>query len=256
MYPDRGASGCRRRCARRARASGHGGGGPRRPRSWSRPSPCPCRRPRRHEACGKGRARRASQRVRTPAAAGPRCPRLAAPAADAQASAAAAPDAAAQSAGRRVAARHFESPAAGATVGDRRLGGGLAPALEPRVAPGGRGPRRPPGAIRAAGVLGGRVPLPARRRRRRARSKPRSAGGPEPRGAERRRPSVDAQVDALTDTLDDDDDDDDAAEASSPRDILARLRSEQPSASAEGSLAAPEPRADRQRNRSMRWRTS
>ena len=50
-------------------------------------------------------------------------------------------------------------------------------------------------------------------------------------------PSVDAQVDALADTLDDgDDDDDDAAEASSPRDILARLRSEQPSASAEGSL--------------------
>ena len=44
-------------------------------------------------------------------------------------------------------------------------------------------------------------------------------------------PSVDAQVDALADTLDDGDDDD-AAEASSPRDILARLRSEQPSASA------------------------
>jgi len=49
-------------------------------------------------------------------------------------------------------------------------------------------------------------------------------------------PSVDAQVDALADTLDDGDDDDDAAEASSPRDILERLRSEQPSASAEGSL--------------------
>ena len=50
-------------------------------------------------------------------------------------------------------------------------------------------------------------------------------------------PSVDAQVDALADTLDDDGGgDDDAAEASSPRDILDRLRSEQPSASAEGSL--------------------
>ena len=47
-------------------------------------------------------------------------------------------------------------------------------------------------------------------------------------------PSVDAQVDALADTLDDGDDDEaDAAEASSPRDILERLRSEQPSASAE-----------------------
>ena len=46
-------------------------------------------------------------------------------------------------------------------------------------------------------------------------------------------PSVDAQVDALADTLDDGDDDEaDAAEASSPRDILERLRSEQPSASA------------------------
>jgi hypothetical protein len=42
-------------------------------------------------------------------------------------------------------------------------------------------------------------------------------------------------VEALADTLDNDDDDD-AAEASSPRDILDRLRSEQPSASAEGSL--------------------
>ena len=52
----------------------------------------------------------------------------------------------------------------------------------------------------------------------------------------REEPSVDAQVDALADTLDDGDDDDDAAEAPSPRDILERLRSEQPSASAEASL--------------------
>ena len=53
----------------------------------------------------------------------------------------------------------------------------------------------------------------------------------EPREVPSEEPSVDAQVDALADTLDDGDDDD-AAEASSPRDILERLRSEQPSASA------------------------
>ena len=58
-------------------------------------------------------------------------------------------------------------------------------------------------------------------------------------------PSVDAQVDALADTLDDDD----AAEASSPRDILARLRSEQPSASAEGSLL----RRSREQEASSLW---
>ena len=57
----------------------------------------------------------------------------------------------------------------------------------------------------------------------------------EPHDEPREETSVDAQVDALADTLDDDDEDndDDAAEASSPRDILERLRSEQPSASAE-----------------------
>ena len=55
-----------------------------------------------------------------------------------------------------------------------------------------------------------------------------------PAAPSREEPSVDDQVEALADTLDNDDDD--AAEASSPRDILARLRSEQPSASAEGSL--------------------
>ena len=60
-------------------------------------------------------------------------------------------------------------------------------------------------------------------------------------------PSVDAQVDALADTLDDDGGgDDDAAEASSPRDILARLRSEQPSASAEGSLLRRSHQTDEQ----------
>ena len=48
----------------------------------------------------------------------------------------------------------------------------------------------------------------------------------------REEPSEEAAVEALADTLDDDGDDDDAAE--SPRDILERLRSEQPSASAEG----------------------
>ena len=46
----------------------------------------------------------------------------------------------------------------------------------------------------------------------------------------REEPSEEAAVEALADTLDDDGDDDDAAE--SPRDILERLRSEQPSASA------------------------
>ena len=79
----------------------------------------------------------------------------------------------------------------------------------------------------AGAVLGGRP----------ARSAPLVPPAPSrevPAAPSREEPSVDAQVDALADTLDDDgdDDDDDAAEASSPRDILARLRSEQPSASA------------------------
>ena len=82
----------------------------------------------------------------------------------------------------------------------------------------------------AGAVLGGRP----------ARSAPLVPPAPSrevPAAPSREEPSVDAQVDALADTLDDgDDDDDDAAEASSPRDILERLRSEQPSASAEGSL--------------------
>ena len=55
-----------------------------------------------------------------------------------------------------------------------------------------------------------------------------------PAAPSREEPSEEAAVEALADTLDDDGDDDDAAE--SPRDILARLRSEQPSASAEASL--------------------
>jgi hypothetical protein len=82
----------------------------------------------------------------------------------------------------------------------------------------------------AGAVLGGRP----------ARSAPLVPPAPSrevPAAPSREEPSVDAQVDALADTLDEDDgDDDDAAEASSPRDILARLRSEQPSASAEASL--------------------
>ena len=82
----------------------------------------------------------------------------------------------------------------------------------------------------AGAVLGGRP----------ARSAPLVPPAPSrevPAAPSREEPSVDAQVDALADTLDDgDDDDDDAAEASSPRDILERLRSEQPSASAEGSI--------------------
>ena len=80
----------------------------------------------------------------------------------------------------------------------------------------------------AGAVLGGRP----------ARSAPLAPPAPsreEPAAPSREEPSVDDQVEALADTLDNDDDDD-AAEASSPRDILARLRSEQPSASAEGSL--------------------
>ena len=55
-----------------------------------------------------------------------------------------------------------------------------------------------------------------------------------PAAPSREEPSEEAAVEALADTLDDDADIDDAAE--SPRDILARLRSEQPSASAEESL--------------------
>ena len=84
----------------------------------------------------------------------------------------------------------------------------------------------------AGAVLGGRP----------ARSAPLVPPAPSrevPAAPSREEPSVDAQVDALADTLDDGDDgddDDDAAEVSSPRDILARLRSEQPSASAEESL--------------------
>ena len=82
----------------------------------------------------------------------------------------------------------------------------------------------------AGAVLGGRP----------ARSAPLAPPAPSrevPAAPSREEPSVDAQVDALADTLDDDGGgDDDAAEASSPRDILDRLRSEQPSASAEGSL--------------------
>ena len=82
----------------------------------------------------------------------------------------------------------------------------------------------------AGAVLGGRP----------ARSAPLVPPAPSrevPAAPSREAPSVDAQVDALADTLDEDDgDDDDAAEASSPRDILARLRSEQPSASTEESL--------------------
>ena len=78
----------------------------------------------------------------------------------------------------------------------------------------------------AGAVLGGRP----------ARSAPLVPPAPSrevPAAPSREEPSVDAQVDALADTLDEDDgDDDDAAEASSPRDILERLRSEQPSASA------------------------
>ena len=80
----------------------------------------------------------------------------------------------------------------------------------------------------AGAVLGGRP----------ARSAPLAPPAPSrevPAAPSREEPSVDAAVDALADTLDDDNDDD-AAKASSPRDILARLRSEQPSASAEGSL--------------------
>ena len=80
----------------------------------------------------------------------------------------------------------------------------------------------------AGAVLGGRP----------ARSAPLAPPAPsreEPAAPSREEPSVDDQVEALADTLDNDDDDD-AAEASSPRDILDRLRSEQPSASAEGSL--------------------
>ena len=50
-----------------------------------------------------------------------------------------------------------------------------------------------------------------------------------PAAPSREEPSEEAAVEALADTLDDDADIDDAAE--SPRDILARLRSEQPSAS-------------------------
>ena len=76
----------------------------------------------------------------------------------------------------------------------------------------------------AGAVLGGRP----------ARSAPLVPPAPSrevPAAPSREEPSVDAQVDALADTLDDGDDDD-AAEASSPRDILAQLRSEQPSASA------------------------
>jgi hypothetical protein len=93
----------------------------------------------------------------------------------------------------------------------------------------------------AGAVLGGRP----------ARSAPLAPPAPpsreEPAAPSREEPSVDAQVDALADTLDDgDDDDDDAAEASSPRDILARLRSEQPSASAEGSLLRRSHQTDEQ----------
>ena len=99
----------------------------------------------------------------------------------------------------------------------------------------------------AGAVLGGRParsaplapPAPSR-------EEPSVPSREEPREEPSEEPSVDAQVDALADTLDDGDDDDDAAEASSPRDILARLRSEQPSASAEGSLLRRSHQTDEQ----------
>ena len=69
------ASGCGRRLGRCACVSGwHRRPSLLRPRSWSRPSPCPCRRPRRPEACGKGRARLVPNACEPLAAAGPRCP--------------------------------------------------------------------------------------------------------------------------------------------------------------------------------------
>ena len=90
----------------------------------------------------------------------------------------------------------------------------------------------------AGAVLGGRP----------ARSAPLAPPAPSrevPAAPSREEPSVDDQVEALADTLDNDDGDD-AAEASSPRDILARLRSEQPSASAEGSLLRRSHQTDEQ----------